>query len=80
MGKKAIPPQRGFFPQPAYLMGCFQEDGRPNFTLVTWTTFCSAEPPMLMFTSGNASLKNTPMRILETGVFSANLVTVPMVE
>lgn len=80
MTKRAIPPQRGFFPQPAYLMGCFQEDGKPNFTLVTWTTFCSTEPPTLMFTSGNAHRKKTPTRILKTGLFSANLVTVSMVE
>ncbi|MCL5038230.1 MAG: flavin reductase family protein [Firmicutes bacterium] len=80
MPKRSIPPQRGFFPQPVYLMGCFLENGKPNFTLVTWTTFCSAEPPMLMFTSGNARRKRTAMRILETGLFSANLVTTPMVE
>lgn len=78
MAKRSIPPQRGFFPQPAYLMGCFLEDGRPNFTLVTWTTFCSTEPPILLFTSGNAQRKRTAARVRDAGVFSANLVHVPL--
>lgn len=54
MSKRSVPPQRGFFPQPAYLIGCFREDGTPTFTLTTWVTYAAAEPPTLLFTARNA--------------------------
>jgi len=41
MGKYSLSPQRGFFPQPTYLIGTYKEDGNPNFALITWITFCS---------------------------------------
>ena len=76
MRHRSIPPQRGFFPQPTYLIGSFREDGEPNFTLITWITFCSANPPTLMFASSERKL--TPQCVLRTGVFSANLVSADM--
>ncbi|MCL5046021.1 MAG: flavin reductase family protein [Actinobacteria bacterium] len=48
--------------------------------MVTWTTFCSTQPPTLMFASRNVRNKRTSSRILETGAFSANLVTTSMAE
>ena len=82
MTKRSIAPQRGFFPQPVYLIGCFNEDGRPNFTLKTWITCASTKPPIIMFTAGDAhqGTKETAKRVLETGVFSASLVTISMIE
>ncbi|MCR4399074.1 MAG: flavin reductase family protein [Firmicutes bacterium] len=80
MQKRSVKPQRGFFPQPAYLVGCFGQDGRANFALNTWITVCSTEPPGLVLTAGDAHLKKTAGRILETGVFSANLVTESILE
>lgn len=82
MSKHSVSPLRGFFPQPVYLIGCFKEDGRPNFTLKTWITFAAAEPPTVLFVAGDTrrEKKKTADRVLETGVFSANLVTVPMLE
>lgn len=45
-----------FFPQPSYLTGAFKDDGTPNFDLITWITFCSVNPPMLMFESRGRKL------------------------
>lgn len=76
MKKRSLTPQRGFFPQPSYLIGTFKEDGIPNFALVTWITFCSINPPMLMFASRGKKL--TRELVEKNGVFSANLVTTKM--
>jgi flavin reductase (DIM6/NTAB) family NADH-FMN oxidoreductase RutF len=76
MQKNSLSPQRGFFPQPAYLIGSFKEDGTPNFALITWITFCSVKPPMLMF--GSRGKKLTRELIEKNHIFSANLVTANM--
>ncbi|MDI6893654.1 MAG: flavin reductase family protein [Bacillota bacterium] len=76
MVKRSVDPQRGFFPQPAYLIGAFREDGEPNFTLVTWITFCCVNPPTLMFSSRGKRM--TSACVLRTELFSANLVTTGM--
>ncbi len=76
MSKRSIAPQRGFFPQPVYLIGAFKQDGAPTFTLITWLTFCSVNPPVLMFSSSLA--KATPALVEKGRVFSANLVTTEM--
>ena len=56
MQKHSLTPQRGFFPQPSYLIGTFKDDAAPNFTLITFITFCSINPPMLMFASRGKNL------------------------
>jgi flavin reductase (DIM6/NTAB) family NADH-FMN oxidoreductase RutF len=76
MGKYALPPQRGFFPQPVYLIGTYKDDGSPNFALITWVTFCSVEPPMLMFASRGKKL--TRELVEKNKMFSANLVKTEM--
>lgn len=76
MEKYSLAPQRGFFPQPSYLIGTFKDNGDPNFALITWVTFCSADPPRLMFASSG---KKITRELLEKNkVFSANLVTTEM--
>ncbi len=76
MQKRSLKPQRGFFPQPSYLIGTYKDDNTPNFALITWVTFCSVEPPMLMFASRGKKL--TRELVEKRGVFSANLVTTKM--
>lgn len=76
MKKCSIAPQRGFFPQPAYLIGAYKEDGNANFALITWVTFCSVNPPTFMFASRGKKL--TRELVEKNKMFSANLVTVDM--
>lgn len=76
MGKYSLLPQRGFFPQPAYLIGTYKEDGNANFALITWITFCSVNPPMIMFASRGKKI--TRELVEKNGMFSANLVTTNM--
>ncbi|MTI48934.1 flavin reductase family protein [Sporosalibacterium faouarense] len=76
MEKRSLKPQRGFFPQPTYLIGTFKDDNTPNFALITWITFCSVKPPMLMFASRGKKL--TRELVERKGMFSANLVTTKM--
>jgi len=76
MPKRSIPAQRGFFPQPAYLIGTYKDNGKPNFALVTWVTFCSADPPMIMFVFRG---KKASRELVERNrVFTLNLVTTEM--
>ncbi len=76
MTKSFISAQRGFFPQPAYLIGAYDKEKKANFTLITWITFCSVEPPMLMFASRGKKLMRELVET--TKQFSANLVTEEM--
>lgn len=76
MAKYSIAPQRGFFPQPTYLIGTYKENGDPNFTLITWVTFCSSKPPMFVFASSGKKL--TRELVEKNKMFSANLVTTEM--
>lgn len=70
--KKSIKPQRGFYPQPAYLIGTYKDNHVPNFALITQITNCSVNPPTIMFfTRGN---NITHKLIDEKKVFSANMV------
>ena len=54
----------------------FKDDGTPNFALITWIAFCSADPPMLIFALRGRKL--TRELVERNGVFSANLVTAGM--
>lgn len=76
MKKRPLAPQRGFFPQPVYLIGTYKADGTPNFALITFVTFCSVDPPMLMFASRGKKL--TRELVEKNGAFSANLATAKM--
>lgn len=76
MKKYSLAPQRGFFPQPSYLIGTFKDDSTPNFALITWITFCSVDPPMLMFASRGRKI--TRELVEKNGIFSANLVSTKM--
>lgn len=78
MAKRSILPQRGFFPQPSYLIGTYKDDGSPNFALITFITFCSVNPPMLMFASRGKRV--TREQVEKNKVFSANLVTTQMMD
>ncbi|MDF2802929.1 MAG: hypothetical protein K0S61_2832 [Anaerocolumna sp.] len=76
MSKRSISPQRGFFPQPSYLIGTYKNNEKPNFALITWVTFCSVNPPMLTFASSGK--KVTREQVEKNRMFSVNLVTTEM--
>lgn len=78
MEKRSTAPQRGFFPQPSYLIGTYKDDGKPNFSLVTLVTFCSVQPPMLLFSSRGK--KATREQVKKNEAFSVNLVTAEMMD
>lgn len=76
MKKHSLSPQRGFFPQPVYLIGTYKEDGSTNFAMITWITFCSVNPPKIMFSSRGKKLTR---ELLEKNKrFSVNLVNTDM--
>jgi flavin reductase (DIM6/NTAB) family NADH-FMN oxidoreductase RutF len=62
-----------FCPQPAYLYGTYREDGKPNFGMFTWLSYCWDGELHVMCAIGGEKL--TKDRIHTNGVFSANLVT-----
>lgn len=74
--KKSIPITNDFCPQTMFLYGTYKEDGTPNFALFCWISyFWDTEMGVMACIGGN---KLTKDRIKSNGVFSANLVTEPL--
>ena len=73
MNKVSIPADNAWCPQPLYLYGTYKADGTPDFGLFCWFGYAWTEGLAAMACIGSDKL--TRERILETGVFSANLVT-----
>jgi flavin reductase (DIM6/NTAB) family NADH-FMN oxidoreductase RutF len=65
--------------QPVFLIGTYNEDGTPNFCPITWVSSTHDRKRPLMTISMNGK-KKTKENIARTNVFSANLVSVDMVE
>lgn len=68
-----IAPDFVFNPQPMYMIGTKNEDGTPNFCIITWIGFSFDKTPHLMMTIGAS--KRTKTNILRERAFSANLIT-----
>jgi len=62
-----------FSPQPMYMIGTKNEDGSPNFCIITWIGFSFDKTPHLMMTIGGS--KRTKTNILREKAFSACLIT-----
>ena len=74
MKKVSVPASNDYCPQTLFLYGTYKEDGSPNFGLFCWFSYLWLDDQMgVMATIGGDKL--TKERILQTGVFSANLVT-----
>ena len=73
MDKISIAPDWVFSPQPMYIIGTNNEDGSPNFCVITWLGFSFDGGPHLMMTVGGTKLTKT--NILRERRFSANMVT-----
>ncbi len=73
MEKISIKPDCVFSPQPMYIIGTKNENGTPNFCIITWLGFSFDKTPHLMMTIGGSKLTKT--NILREGKFSANMIT-----
>lgn len=73
MKKISIKPDCVFSPQPMYIIGTRNEDGTPNFCIITWIGFSYDKTPHLMMGIGGS--KRTKTNILREGRFSAHMVT-----
>lgn len=73
MEKISIPPEWVFSPQPMYIIGTKNEDGTPNFCIITWLGFSFDKGPNIMMTVGGTKLTKT--NILREKKFSANMIT-----
>lgn len=73
MAKVSVPVSNDFCPQSLFLYGTWNEDGRPNFGLFCWFSYCSNDGLGVMAAIGGS--KRTLENIRRTKVFSANLVT-----
>ena len=62
-----------FSPQPMYMIGTNNEDGTPNFCIITWLGFSGDDGPCMMMCIGGTKLTKT--NILREGRFSANMIT-----
>lgn len=76
MKKVDIEPKRIFCPQPMYVVGTYNEDNQPNFSVITRIGFAWDGSPNIMLSIDGT--KKTKENILRTGVFSANLVSTDM--
>ena len=73
MDKISMQPDWVFSPQPMYIVGSKNENGAPNFCIITWLGFSFDKTPHLMMTVGGSKLTKT--NILRTGRFSAGMIT-----
>ncbi len=73
MDKVSITPEWVFSPQPMYIIGTKNEDGTPNFCIITWLGFSFDNGPHIMMTVGGTKLTKT--NILREKKFSANMIT-----
>ena len=76
MNKIDIKPKAVFCPQPMYVIGTYNEDGQPNFGVITWIGFSWNGSPHIML--GIGGKKKTKDNILRDKLFSANLVSSDM--
>jgi flavin reductase (DIM6/NTAB) family NADH-FMN oxidoreductase RutF len=76
MNKRSIEASNTVCPQTTFLLGTYKEDGRPNFGLFCWITYCWDGQLNAVVSIGGGKL--TKDRIQVTGVFSANLVSESM--
>lgn len=65
-----------FCPQSLFLYGNYEEDGTPHFGLFCWFSYCWLDKLSVMACIGEE--KMTKDLIRKTGVFSANLVSEPL--
>ena len=68
-----IKPDCVFSPQPMFIIGTKNENGKPNFCIITWLGFSFDKTPHIMMTLGGSKLTKT--NILREKVFSANLIS-----
>lgn len=73
MSKVSVSITNDWCPQTLFTYGTFKADGTPNFGLFCWFSYCWFDEMGVMCAIGGR--KQTQDRILETRVFSANLVT-----
>ena len=73
MTKQSVPVSNDFCPQTLFLYGTYTSDGKANFGLFCWFSYCYDKGLGVMAAIGGEKL--TRDRIHETKVFSANLVT-----
>lgn len=73
MDRFDLAPDCVFSPQPMYVIGTKNEDGTPNFCVITWLGFIMDQTPHLMMGIGGS--KRTKSNILRERRFSANLVS-----
>ena len=73
MNKQSVPISNDFCPQTLFLYGTYTKEGKANFGLFCWFSYCYDKGLGVMAAIGGEKL--TRDRIRETKVFSANLVT-----
>ena len=73
MSKKSVTITNDFCPQTLFLYGTYMSDGKANFGLFCWFSYCYDKGLGVMAAIGGEKL--TRDRIRETKFFSANLVT-----
>ena len=73
MEKISIKPDWVFSPQPMYIIGTRNEDGTPNFCIITWIGFSYDKTPHIMMSIGGS--KRTKTNILREKKFSSHMST-----
>jgi len=76
MSKISVPATNNYCPQTLFLYGTYDEQKKPNFGLFCWLSYCWDKELKVMACIGDNKL--TKDRIKKNGIFSANLVTEPL--
>ncbi len=79
MKRKSIGTNYSMCVQPAFIIGTYNEDGRPNFAPITWVSAtCEGEAYLLVVSIYGT--KRTKENMLRTKQLSVNLVSTDMLE
>ena len=74
--KSSLGPQPLLYPEPAFLIACYAEDGKPNVMTVAWGGICSSDPLSL-----TVSIRTAPYShacILARKAFTVNIASEKM--
>ncbi len=73
--RKSVDPIYSMCVQPAFIIGTNNTDGTSNFAPITWVSVTHEEGDGYLLVISMSGNKMTKQNVLETGIFSANLVS-----
>jgi flavin reductase (DIM6/NTAB) family NADH-FMN oxidoreductase RutF len=69
--KKSLGPKTTVYPTPAFVIGTYDQEGKPNMATAAWSGICCSQPPCIGVSLRKATQSHRS--IVETKVFTVNV-------